>query len=380
MLRETGALISLQPNASKIVSAWGLDAFLAEYGPMEDKAFRMLNQTGKIIREIKLDTSRFGAGRMLYHRRDLHQALKDAATSTDLPGAPAEIRASATVNTCDPDAGTVTLDGGEVLKADLVVGADGIHSVIRDAVVENAGGPIPTGLSAYRMLIPTDSLKDLDLPTEVFNPKDPITTMIVGHDRRIIMGPGRDGTVLGIVALVPDKEMHEATVGSSWVAEGSLKALLEAYTGFPEWVHGLFSRAPDIALWQLRDIDSLSRWVRGRTILVGDAAHAMLPTQGQGASQSFEDAEALQAFLSDLPEAPSVDQVNQALLGVFNARHERAGLIQKYSREQARPATDGKSNEVNLDPGQFLEYNCNYHGAREWVSRQQSTSTATVAA
>lgn len=369
MLRETGALISLQPNASKIVSQWGLDPFLAPYGPMEDKAFRMLDQTGSVIREIKLDNSRFGAGRMLYHRQDLHSALKEAATSTALPGRPAAIRASAAVTACDPDAGTVTLEGGEVLAADIIIGADGIHSVIRDAVVPNTTGPIPTGLSAYRMLMPIDSLRDINLPSHVFNPADPLTTMIVGHDRRIIMGPARDGTVLGIVALVPDKEMHEATVGTSWVAEGSLSALLEAYAGFPEWIHALFSKAPDIALWQLRDIDALPRWVRGRAILVGDAAHAMLPTQGQGASQSFEDAEALQAFLGDLGAKPTGEQVNGALMRVFEARHERAGVIQKYSREQARPATDGVTNEIKLDPGQFLEYNCRYQGAKEWVAR-----------
>ncbi|KAH6692560.1 hypothetical protein F5X68DRAFT_220692 [Plectosphaerella plurivora] len=382
MLRETGALISLQPNASKIVSSWGLDPFLAPYGPMEDKAFRMFDQNGFLVREIALDTKRFGAGRMLYHRQDLHTALRDAATSTDLPGRPAVIRASSAVAACDPEAGTVTLDGGKVLEADVIVGADGIHSVVRNAVVgSDEHAPIPTGISAYRILIPTETLADLALPSDVVDLKDPVTTMIVGHDRRVIMGPGRDGKVFGVVALVPDQHMQEDAAaktdtkdGSSWVAEGSVEALVDAYAGFPSWLHALFRRAPDVALWQLRDVDPLPRWVRGRAVLVGDAAHAMLPTQGQGASQSFEDAEALQAFLADVPAGAAADEVNAALLGAFDARFERASLIQRYSREHARPGTDAGSGAVKLDPGQFMEYNCNYKGAKEWVSRRESVA------
>lgn len=384
MLRETGALISLQPNASRIASAWGLDRFLAPHGPMEDKAFRMFDQSGKLVREIRLDDSaaRFGAARMLYHRQDLHAALREAAESPDLAGRPAEVRAACPVVACDPDAGTVTLDSGEVIEADVIVGADGIHSVVRDAVVGNTEHKaVPTGISAYRILIPAADLADLDVPRDVLDLANPVTTMIVGHDRRVIMGPGRNGTVFGVVALVPDQHMREESSSSdadagSWVAEGSVDALVDAYAGFPAWLHALFRRAPDVALWQLRDVDPLPRWVRGRAVLVGDAAHAMLPTQGQGASQSFEDAEALQAFLADVAPGAGGDEVNDALLRAFDARFERASLIQRYSRDQARPGTDAGSGAVRLDPGQFMVYNCDYRGAKEWVARREGVAAA----
>jgi hypothetical protein len=67
-------------------------------------------------------------------------------------------------------------------------------------------------------------------------------------------------------------------------------SLLESYKDFPDWCKRLFAHAPELGLWQLRDLDPLETWTKGRTIIIGDASHAMLPTQGQGASQSIEDA------------------------------------------------------------------------------------------
>lgn len=379
MLRETGALISLQPNASKIVTKWGLDPILQRVAePQADRSFRMFNTEGTLVREIPLSTSTFGADRMLYHRQDLHAALREAATTTKdgWEGKPAvEIKTAAEVVECDPSEGTVVLKGGEILRADLIIGADGIKSVIRNFVVGEEKTAQPTGLSAYRMLIPSAKLPFEQMPEGILRMEDPAaTTMLVGKDKRVIMGPGRSGKLLGIVALVPD-ENTEGPADESWTRPGSKKELLAAFAGFPSWLRAIFDQAGDdeIGLWQLRDIDPLSRWTKGRAILIGDAAHAMLPTQGQGASQAIEDAEALQAFLTGVDEdTVSKDQVEKALGKVFEARYDRASLIQAYSREQARPGTAGR--EVTLDPGQFMRFNCEYQGAADWLERQAEKS------
>lgn len=390
--REVGALLSLQPNATKLVARWGIDSFLARAEPMADRAFRLFGLDGSLVREIRLPPAdgdgpmSFGADRVVYHRQDLHAALRAAAVSPAddvLSGRPVEIRTASAVVACDPEAGAVTLEGGEVLRADLVVGADGIHSVIRTAVVGEPRRAIPTGISAYRMLIPTEDLKGLELPDKLLDSADPSTTMVVGHDKRVIMGPGRGGKLLGVVALVPDEKMGEESSTESWVETGSREKLMGSYADFPEWLRAIFARAPDNALWQLRDIDPLETWVKGRTILIGDAAHAMLPTQGQGASQSIEDAEALQAFFADVNSAPGKVDVESKLRDVFAARYERASLIQKYSREQAKPATDASTSKITLDPAQFMKYNCDYHGAVDWLAKQSTRSadgiqTATV--
>lgn len=371
MNREVGALISLQPNAQKIVNSWNIDEFLQQAKPMVDTTFRVMNTAGQIHLNMELDSAKkYGADRIVYHRQDLHKALKLAATSDRLPGPPAKIVTSSRVVDCDCESGTVSTADGSVYQGDLIIGADGIHSAIRQKILapEHSKEPQPTGISAYRLLVDTKTIQNLDVPREVFDPKQPVTSLIMGYDRRVIMGPARGGEVLGLVCMVPDEHMEEASINNSWTSAGSLSKLLETYHDFPEWIQAIFKQAPDIALWQLRDIDPLATWVRGRAVIIGDAAHAMLPTQGQGASQSIEDAEGLQAFLDDVIGKPTAEQIESRLETFFRARYDRASLIQTYSRQQARPATEKGSTSVKLNPAEFMDFNCNYAGARKWLS------------
>jgi salicylate hydroxylase len=136
----------------------------------------------------------------------------------------------------------------------------------------------------------------------------------------------------------------------------------------------MFDAAPEIALWQLRDISPLPHWIRGRTILIGDTARAMSPTQGQGASQSVEDAEALQAFFSGVTACPALQEVQDRLGKVFDARHERASLIHAYSRQQARPGRGVGSKKVTLEPDEFMAYNCGYGSAKDWLNMHPAPS------
>lgn len=380
MNKEIGACISLQPNASKIATQFGLDRFLESKGPMNDTAFRIRKVSGELQTEISLKFDRYGACRRLFHRVDLHDALKTAATSDDLPGMPASIRAASRVVHCDCDEGIVVLETGKKIRADMIIGADGIHSVIREFVAGKRHDPMPTGISAVRALVPTSELLSVDAISAVLDVREPVTTMIIGHDRRIVMSPARDGQIFGAILLVPDEATDVEHTSRSWTSSVSHQTLLKNLEPFPEWIQAIFTRnREDAALWQLRDIDPLPTWVKGRTILIGDAAHAMLPTQGQGASQSFEDAEALQAMLKNVSSAPSKEEINKRLNEVFDVRYERASLIQKYSRQHGRSGADKDSGRITLDPGQFMDYNCRYEGAQAWKANQQRTRSSIVA-
>ena len=332
--REIGATISLQPNASKIVErTWEMAAALSRIG-MKDEGFRIFGTDGTLQQSIDLETSRYGADRMVYHRQDLHEALKSKVREGI-----AEIKVSCRVVQCDPERGLVELEDGSKLEADLIIAADGIKSVLRDGVVGQKVMAKPTGFSAYRLSVDTALLQEHENDfCQILDPRKPMTTMMMAHDRRLIMGPARDGSIYSVVALVPDERAKEDET-NSWTTKAQLTDVLRDFEAFPEWTKAPFRHAEEIGLWQLRDTDPLPRWHKGRMILIGDAAHAMLPTQGQGASQAVEDAEALGAFFSDVKERPSERQVCERLESIFQARHERASTIQSYSRQSARPAT-----------------------------------------
>lgn len=126
--KEIGALISLQPNASRIAeSTWGLRRELAEARAIVDEGFRVYNTDGVLVNTVLLSTmTEFGADRLCFHRRDLHDQFKQAALSPDRAGDPVTVRVASRVVDCSPLDGTVTLEGGEVVTGDLIVAADGM--------------------------------------------------------------------------------------------------------------------------------------------------------------------------------------------------------------------------------------------------------------
>jgi len=207
--REIGATISLQPNASKFVEReWGLGPELKKRGSMVDKAFRICSADGKEHKRIDLTAkTEYGGDRMLYHRQDLHDVLKSAATSVHGNGSPAEIKVRSRVISCDCDAGSVVLENGEVLDGfDLVIAADGVRSNLRKSVLGEESNAVPTGQSAYRMMIKASDMEGDAEILKFLDPRESMTTMVIGHNKRLIMGPARNGELFSIVAMVPDSK------------------------------------------------------------------------------------------------------------------------------------------------------------------------------
>jgi salicylate hydroxylase len=220
----------------------------------------------------------------------------------------------------------VRLSTGDEIGGHLVIGADGIHSAVRDHLVDTGvlGGASSrySGYVAYRALVPRERVEDL--PTEVTNRLGPdrhVVTYFVGRERRF----------LNIVAFVPETSWAL----ESWTEPGRLDDLIDSYVGWsPELQRLLTAIEPPVFRWAMHDRQPLPRWSDGRITLLGDACHAMLPFMAQGGCQGLEDAVVLTRCLHDIDPENS-RAVTDALVRYENTRRERTSLVQERSWRNA---------------------------------------------
>ncbi|KAF3012259.1 hypothetical protein E8E14_011506 [Neopestalotiopsis sp. 37M] len=363
-LREIGAGISI------VDERWGLQSILGKNSSV-DKGFRIYQSDGTLAKEIFMSDFAEWGDRVVYHRKDLHDGLIEAAVDPCRKGQPVTILTSKRVVSCDPEMGIVTFADGTTAAGHLVIAADGIKSRVRANILRRNQTAIPTGFSDYLMnQIPMEKLEAIKEFTEHINPRENFTTMVMCHDRRLVMGPKSLNLPQRDFGLLQLENLSEDASETSWTSQGSLAKFLESFSILPKWLLSAFQGINSLGLWQLRDLDPLDTWYKGRTIMIGDAAHAMLPTQGQGASQAVEDAEALESFFDDIQDFDT-SEVNHRLSQVFKSRYKRATLIQKYSRQQAQPATEKDSLKIHMKPEEFAVYNYSYEGAKNWLEKSK---------
>ncbi|KAK4334659.1 hypothetical protein RTBOTA2_003395 [Rhodotorula toruloides] len=262
---EIGAAIHLAPNASKIAPSGASTS--------TSSAYHELGADGNTHFKIPIFAKKeFDAPWLLNHRVDLHNELKRLATTEDGPGSPATIRTAAKVVRVDCEEGVVELQDGEVIKA-----ADGIHSVARTAVLGDQLIAKRSGHSAYRALIPADIVTANPRIAHIVagDAQGTGLTTYMGPDRRLVAYPCRRSQYLNIVAIVPDSEAEGST--EQWQVPGRPEQLLESFSAFCEDAKDILRNISSCALWQLHEQDPLETWTKGKVILIGDAAHAMLP-------------------------------------------------------------------------------------------------------
>ncbi|KAB2573381.1 Salicylate hydroxylase [Lasiodiplodia theobromae] len=156
-------------------------------------------------------------------------------------------------------------------------------------------------------------------------------------NRNVVMYPCRGHRQMNFACAVPDTSLRNPSqLEYSWNAKGSADELLEGIQGFPEWLKRVFRR--------VRDQEPLPTYVKGRTMLIGDAAHAMVPYQGQGANQALEDVEGLDVLLADVTDR---DGIPGLLCTWDSVRRPRASEIQRSSRaSQAKIASRSASDAI----------------------------------
>lgn len=273
---------------------------------------------------------------LLAHRVHLHDALKKAATSPLGKGKPAQLNTSSPVVDVDVDSATIFLKDGRQISGDLVVGADGVHSITRSKIKEGIK-PFGSGKSAFRFLITRKSASE-DPITSHFAANPGELIIWYGSDRRVVMYPTSDNTLLNFVCIHPDAESEAS--GEGWNMEANAQKLVEVFQSFDPAMVTLIKKAdPEtLKVWKLLDMPILPTWINQRLALLGDAAHPFLPHQGQGAGCAIEDAASLAVVL---PADISAEDVPARLKLYESIRFERANKIQEYSRLAGRDIKDG---------------------------------------
>jgi salicylate hydroxylase len=209
----------------------------------------------------------------------------------------------------------VRFANGVTFEADIVVGADGIHSELRPYVFPPSR-PVFHGSVAYRGTVPHERVPNW--PNERW-------LMWLGKGKHFLVFPLRAGKIINYVGFVPaDQEMKE-----SWSAPGDPDMLRAEFAGWDPRIEGLLAKVERTFRWALYDREPMPTWTRGRLTLLGDAAHPMLPHLGQGANQAIEDGMALATILSRVDNA----QAPQALLAYETLRRARVAEVQLGARQ-----------------------------------------------
>ncbi|QVQ54515.1 FAD-dependent monooxygenase [Spiractinospora alimapuensis] len=325
-LGEVGAGIQTAPNASRILMRLGLRERLEEIHTEPQDQVRRRWKDGSIIGQTPLgDRCKrdYNGPYWHYHRADLHRVILDACVDADGPGPVVQVRTGCEVvdvDRTDPARPTIVTAQGERHSADVVVGADGIQSRVRDAAGFRDTLRF-SGEMAYRALIPGERIAED--PATRFLLDRFHSTIWYGPDRHLVHYMIRGGEYLNVVAIVPCGPELER----QWSAPATAEELAGAYPGWDDRVPAMLSKAESVSAWAMYHRLPDPVWVDGRIALLGDACHAMLPYQAQGASQAMEDA----AVLAEELGAVTVANAPEALTRYVSRRAKRAAMVQDAS-------------------------------------------------
>ena len=276
-----GAGIQMMPNSMRVLRQIGIEQRLREVSFAPHSHLNRVWDTGEVTRELPMPEGLYGAPYLCMHRGDLHDALLSAL--------PAEIiHIGKKLIGLDQTASQVTLTfaDGSRARADAAIGADGVHSVVRDIII-GPDVPLHKGRIAYRAVFPSALMNGRDI--------GPSRTKWWGLDRHIVIY--YTNGELYFVTSVP--EPADWVTSESWSAKGDVKELRQAYEGFHADVRAVLDACPDCHKWAILEREPLSRWSDGRVVLLGDACHPMTPYMAQGAATAIEDAAALARCLDE---------------------------------------------------------------------------------
>lgn len=318
-LTEIGAGVQVTNNATRVLEYLGLVDELRKTETMsEGSTYRDL-----VTDEVIYDTpageyaeKRYGVPYFQIHRRKFLDLLKRSVPSSKVRLGSRCVR----VHQDDREV-VVELEGGAVVTGDVLVGADGIHSVVRSTLVPPEE-PVFSGLLGWRSLIPYEKAKVLGLDRwhyQWWGPHRSITSYWVNG-----------GSLLNFLGVVPSTEVH----AESWKTHGDIAQLRESFQGSCPRVTAMINLVDEAFITGIFDRPPLERYVDRRVAVIGDAAHPLWPFLANGAAQSLEDAVVIGRCLA----RANADGVVAALEDYQRRRLPRANYVQRRSRELEKPS------------------------------------------
>jgi len=285
-LKEIGAGVALHANAMRVLRFIGVEDGVRKIAGKTDYAVTRDGVTGRVIsrtsraKQVELQ----GIEPATVHRADLLDVLAAALPE----GIVSLSKRCASVASGESSATARFTDGTEI-EADVIIGADGIHSAVRTSLF-GPDAPRFTGKICYRSVIPTAAVRGGALSDVAAD-----NGQWLGPHGTIVLYPLRGEELINVVCHHDDDSYrHE-----SWVTECERAEVLQRYAAWHRSLLRLFEAGDTWYKWALYDRDPSPAWTKGRVTLLGDAAHPMLPYLGQGACQALEDGAVLANALAD---------------------------------------------------------------------------------
>jgi len=288
LMGEVGAGIQISANAQHVLRDLGLGPEIDRVGVRPGAYVFRLHDTGEEIQRFPLAEAHEAANGAPYtqlHRADFHEIL--ARKAQEMRANIVQLNKRATHYVEDADGVTLHFADGTSVRGDILIGADGIRSVVR-AQMSGASTPTYTGDAAWRLLIPTDKLPPNMLP--------PVMSVFMGPGGHVVCYYLRAGKLLNFVGLVETDDVAE----ESWTLKRPWDQLKANYAGWHPIIQTIIDTADkdQCYRWSLFNRDPLMDWSTKRVTLLGDSCHATLPYLAQGAVMAIEDGAVLTRALA----------------------------------------------------------------------------------
>ena len=316
-LGEIGAGINITPNGAKVLNAFGLGDEARRFGNIAPELTMCDMKTDERLFGFAWSEfeTRYGQPQYQFHRADLLGLLQRA-----VPESAIRLNARCVGVSTTETSAAITLESGEQIEGDVVIGADGIHSRIRAALWDNEN-PVFTGQIAWRA-----TLKGKDLPADILGESGARGWM--GPDHYCVSYFLRGRELINVVLRGKSDEWAE----ESWTAQDNPDAVRAKFAPLAcDRLKALTAQIKTCNKFGLFGRKASDRWGKGRIQLLGDAAHPVLPNGGQGANGAFEDAFILAAWLDERR-----DDAAAALQSYEAVRKPRATKVQGRSHENAK--------------------------------------------